>query len=186
MRKMKFIFLWVVIAIMALTTAASADFKTYFEETAFVNAIAQDYYLEDFSRLPEGTLTSPLSFSGGEYAYTISAAGGLVASGGVLSTTAPSMLIEFTGAPVYAAGGMLSGYVNVLFCDDSHTYLTGTGSFLGLTSDAQIASMTITGTSPSVSHFYDAEIPLPPTALLLGSGLLGLVGLGWRRRKTNV
>jgi len=27
-------------------------------------------------------------------------------------------------------------------------------------------------------------VPLPPTALLLGSGLLGLVGLGWRRRKT--
>ena len=27
-------------------------------------------------------------------------------------------------------------------------------------------------------------VPLPPSALLLGSGLLGLVGLGWRRRKT--
>jgi hypothetical protein len=30
------------------------------------------------------------------------------------------------------------------------------------------------------------QVPLPPSALLLGSGLLGLVGLGWRRRKTNV
>jgi hypothetical protein len=29
-------------------------------------------------------------------------------------------------------------------------------------------------------------VPLPPSALLMGSGLLGLVGLGWRRRKTNV
>ena len=27
--------------------------------------------------------------------------------------------------------------------------------------------------------------PIPPSALLLGSGLLGLVGLGWRRRKIN-
>jgi hypothetical protein len=27
-------------------------------------------------------------------------------------------------------------------------------------------------------------IPLPPSAVLLGSGLLGLVGLGWRRRKS--
>lgn len=27
------------------------------------------------------------------------------------------------------------------------------------------------------------QVPIPPTALLLGSGLLGLVGLGWRRRK---
>jgi hypothetical protein len=28
-------------------------------------------------------------------------------------------------------------------------------------------------------------VPLPPSAFLLGSGLLGLVGLGWRRRKSN-
>lgn len=28
-------------------------------------------------------------------------------------------------------------------------------------------------------------LPLPPSALLLGSGLLGLVGLGWRRRKNG-
>jgi hypothetical protein len=27
-------------------------------------------------------------------------------------------------------------------------------------------------------------VPLPPTALLLGGGLLGLVGLGWRRRRS--
>jgi hypothetical protein len=32
---------------------------------------------------------------------------------------------------------------------------------------------------------YDV-VPLPPSALLLGSGLLGLVGLGWRRRKTKI
>jgi hypothetical protein len=30
------------------------------------------------------------------------------------------------------------------------------------------------------------SVPLAPSALLLGSGLLGLVGLAWRRRKTNV
>ncbi len=29
-----------------------------------------------------------------------------------------------------------------------------------------------------------SAVPIPPTALLLGSGLLGLVGLGWRRRKS--
>lgn len=28
-------------------------------------------------------------------------------------------------------------------------------------------------------------VPLPPSALLLGSGLLGLVGLGWRRRQAS-
>jgi hypothetical protein len=30
-----------------------------------------------------------------------------------------------------------------------------------------------------------SAVPIPPTALLLGSGLLGLVGLGWRRKKTQ-
>ena len=28
-----------------------------------------------------------------------------------------------------------------------------------------------------------SPVPVPPSALLLGTGLLGLVGLGWRRRK---
>ena len=27
--------------------------------------------------------------------------------------------------------------------------------------------------------------PPPPSVLLMGSGLLGLVGVGWRRRKAN-
>jgi hypothetical protein len=37
----------------------------------------------------------------------------------------------------------------------------------------------------TMDNFVDALIPLPPSALLLGTGLLGLVGLGWRRRKTS-
>jgi hypothetical protein len=32
-------------------------------------------------------------------------------------------------------------------------------------------------------RYSTSAVPLPPSALLLGSGLLGLVGFGWRRRK---
>ena len=42
------------------------------------------------------------------------------------------------------------------------------------------------GNGPVTGAYNDTQVvPLPPSALLLGSGLLGLVGLGWRRRKTN-
>jgi hypothetical protein len=40
----------------------------------------------------------------------------------------------------------------------------------------------------SVQFYYGTsnvpQVPIPPTALLLGSGLLGIVGLGWRRRRS--
>jgi hypothetical protein len=33
-----------------------------------------------------------------------------------------------------------------------------------------------------VVRFQPVVVPLPPYALLLGSGILGLLGLGWLRR----
>ena len=35
----------------------------------------------------------------------------------------------------------------------------------------------------SITYEFISDVPLPPSVLLLGSGLLGLVGLGWRRRR---
>ena len=45
-------------------------------------------------------------------------------------------------------------------------------------------SVNYDGTIYNLTALHTAAVPLPPSALLFGSGLLGLVGLGWRRRKT--
>jgi hypothetical protein len=48
--------------------------------------------------------------------------------------------------------------------------------------------ITFNGNYGGVTGTYNSDqstvVPIPPTALLLGGGLLGLVGLGWRRRKS--
>lgn len=41
------------------------------------------------------------------------------------------------------------------------------------------------GSTFGISKDKQLRIPLPPTALLLGTGLIGLVGLGWRRKRKS-
>jgi hypothetical protein len=71
----------------------------------------------------------------------------------------------------------------------------GTALVLNLSSTAMLDyAINFTGvnqlriTSDAAGHYWVMDnlttVPIPPSALLLGSGLLGLVGLGWRRRKT--
>lgn len=56
---------------------------------------------------------------------------------------------------------------------------------LGASTTLTFTSLDNTACGPALDNVSVNAIPIPPSALLLGSGLLGLVGLGWRRRKES-
>ncbi len=62
-------------------------------------------------------------------------------------------------------------------------------SILGLTYWSDFTFLWASGTCANDTiegRWLGSQVPIPGSVLLLGSGLLGLVGLGWRRRKTKV
>ena len=66
-------------------------------------------------------------------------------------------------------GGLASG-----LCDD-FTYLNNNDGFHLIFSNS--------GLGVHITPLTGTEVPVPPSVFLLGSGLLGLLGLGWGRRK---
>jgi hypothetical protein len=219
MRKSKLILSWMVIAIMALTTAAFANTTIYTDSTTFSNNLSPGYYLEDFNAYGGWhALNEPQSFSKNGFSYEITTG----SDPGQLWTINYAISTEIAGAhlyvtalsgtdPVQAVGGqffgsdwdgnVMAGTLQVSFFDALDQLIYGTsitmsnGSprpFLGIISDTPIAYISLytgadldpnsPGPYPSLDHLYVGSVPLPPGALLLGSGLLGLVGLRWRRK----
>jgi hypothetical protein len=150
---------------------------------------------------------------GSGFSYSVSSDGGLYAVPGgelgALSTLYNTDILSviFTGAPVTAVGGQffltdlhgynMDGEVTVTFSDntlETITMLNLTRPFFGYSvlSELPITSLSIVSIRPdgqdtyypTLDHLYvGAQVPLPSSVLLLGSGILGLVGLGWRKAR---
>lgn len=58
------------------------------------------------------------------------------------------------------------------------------GAGFHLFSDSVLFSLTPFGDITSLTGFCSVVIPVPPSACLFGTGLLGLLGFGWRRMKS--
>jgi hypothetical protein len=87
--------------------------------------------------------------------------GGTVTWNALASPGLPDYRIDVLGLGTTQGG---------IYQDDPH------GTFTFMWGTATCANNVITGTVP---------VPVPPSALLLGSGILGLVGLRWSRKKSS-
>jgi len=159
-----------------------------------------------------GSTTSPIAawlFSGGGTVTVTGAIPGLsIPSETLLSGYFNTAFVTYSGSQVGLAGGLVS-------IDGAQTTFTDTKAYnlvtdLGLTSTTgwagafNLSFYDNDNTSPSSSpNYFDTSaqdeelqngyvgsgnltnVPLPPSALLLGSGLLGLAGLGWRRGRKS-
>jgi len=207
MRKIKLLMLLLGVACMVTFTAPTYAAMSYTDETTFLTAIQSGYYLEDFSAYTYGSYNSldPLSLSGNGYAWSMSSPGNsLYSSDSAMSTGAANMPINisFTGNSVTAVGGIfgpsettgdfVAGNISLTLSDGtSLTKYVNIGDFLGFTSTVPITSMTIYApdsvTFTQVDHFYvgtaGTVVPVPAAVWLLGSGLIGLIGLRRRFKK---
>ena len=121
--------------------------------------------------------------------------GSTVATGWVLSQTGSlSFLLNDLGTggagptdtligPADTGGTYSNANASIAGNGPHNPFLNQTASFVlsipGVNSGTGIESATFYfGTCPGDGVY----VPIPPSALLLGSGLLGLVGLGWRKR----
>jgi hypothetical protein len=64
-----------------------------------------------------------------------------------------------------------------LFAATRATEVLFTLDFTGLTDDTRVENVVM-----SFGTTEGRNVPIPPSAFLMGSGLLGLLGLGWRRK----
>jgi PEP-CTERM motif len=187
------------LGLAALSASSSAQTTVYTSSASFLANVAPGAYTETFNGLPSAP---PASFSGGGFAYTVSAPGDLYGSGEFLGTSLPdeALTVTFTSGNVTAVGGNFyatnisdafqSVAITLTLSDSTTVTFTPTSaadSYRGFASSLTITSLTIG--SPGVSLYAGVDnltvgvsaVPEPASALLMALGVAALL-VGSRRR----
>ena len=184
--------------IMGWACTAGAATIVYTDKAAWDSAVGGQFLTEDFN---DDLLNPGVSFVSSESGNINPALGiyqDVLASA---SQNEPMTVWSFTPA-ITAYGGSWTlggpgGSGNSLLVYLDGTTFVGSipnsfnGGFWGFVSDAPFTSVKLIGGSGTNQQNYKlddmvyAPVPVPAAAWLLGSGLLGLFGLGRRRQKTT-
>ena len=79
----------------------------------------------------------------------------------------------------FGIGSAMGGNLNLSFDTQTAIGPGNDGSLVSFSTFTRISGFSSVGSGDLTN-----VVPVPPTALLLGGGLLGLVALGWRRRRS--
>ena len=131
----------------------------------------------DLNSIDSSTGAGTLTITYTDVGFTLGTTATMLIGGTTVGTVANTAAFDLT--PINTFTGLGPGAF-------SDTY-TSTISPYNPTSLTEIVVINQAGsgvTSFDASLSTTSPVPVPPSAMLLGTGLLGLVGLGWRRKRS--
>ncbi len=187
-------------ALAVLSASSFAVTTVYSSSGSFLANVAPGSYTETFTGL-SSPAPGPAPFSGGGFAYAVSAPNDLYANGDFLGTNLPNeaLTVTFTSGNVTAVGGNFyitnisdafqPLLVKLTLSDGTTANFTPTSvsdSYRGFTSNVTVTSLVVSAPGASLYAGLDnltvgvTVVPEPGTWLLMGFGVAGL--LAARRR----